>query len=830
MAWRETRAGWRHFLGLFVCVALGVGALVGVGSFAASLDRTLALEGRALMGGDLEVRATRPLDPATEAQIAALAHGQARVTRTRELVGMARHPDRGTTVLVEIKAVDDRYPLYGRVEHAPTGALEGLLGADGALVQDALVARLGLRVGDGLVVGSARFTVTGVVQREPDRSAGIFTLGPRVLLGQAGLDRTGLVGYGSRVRHRALVRLPDGADPGDARAALTRVLTDPTVRVATFDEAQPGLRRFFVQLNTYLGLVGLVSLLVGGIGVAASVGTFIRRKLLTVATLKSLGAASGTLLWVYLVQTLILGGLGSVAGIGLGAVVQALLNPLLAAFVPFEIAARLSGVTALHGLILGLLVTLLSALWPILGVRAVPAALILRYPAESPARRGRRPWKVGAAIAAGLAGLVLWQAGSLKVGAIFGGAVGAALGLLAATAAGGIGLTRRLPRLPWLAWRQGLANLHRPGSQAGGVVVALGVGVMLLVAVGQIERSLSAQLDYERRREAPSFFFVDVQPDQVEGFTRTVTAAGGAGPALTPVVRSRLAAVNGEPVTRERWAGREDAWRFTRDYVLTFAAEPPAGNVVTRGRWWTPAEAAARPLISVEEEAARGLGVDVGGRLTFDIQGVRVEAEVASLRKVDWQSLSTNFFVIFSPGALDGAPTTYVATARVVPGREPLVQDTLGATFPNVTAIPVRDILERITGVLDRIGVAVRVVALFVVGAGLTVMVGALAASRYQRLYESVLLKTLGATRVVILRAFAVEYACLGLGAGTAGTLLGGLLAWIVLRFVLDVPWTFAPAPFAAGVLGAVLLAVAVGVLGTFRLLGQKPLAVLRRE
>ena len=317
MAWRETRAGWRHFLGLFACVALGVAALVGVGSFATSLDRTLALEGRALMGGDLEVRATRPLDPASEARIAALAQGQARVTRTRELVGMARHPDRGTTVLVEIKAVDDRYPLYGRLEHAPAGALGDLLGADGALVQDVLLARLGLRVGDGLVVGSARFTVTGVVQREPDRSAGIFTLGPRVLLSQAGLDRTGLVGYGSRVRHRALVRLPEGADPGDARAALTRALTDPTVRVATFAEAQPGLRRFFVQLNTYLGLVGLVSLLVGGIGVAASVGTFIRRKLLTVATLKSLGAASGTLLCAYLVQTLILGGLGSVAGIGL---------------------------------------------------------------------------------------------------------------------------------------------------------------------------------------------------------------------------------------------------------------------------------------------------------------------------------------------------------------------------------------------------------------------------------------------------------------------------------------------------------------------------------
>jgi putative ABC transport system permease protein len=263
---------------------------------------------------------------------------------------------------------------------------------------------------------------------------------------------------------------------------------------------------------------------------------------------------------------------------------------------------------------------------------------------------------------------------------------------------------------------------------------------------------------------------------------------------------------------------------------LTWAESPPAGNVVTRGRWWSPAEAAARPQVSVEEEAARGLGVDVGGTLAFDIQGVRVEAAVTSLRKVDWQSLSTNFFVIFSPGALDGAPLTYVGTARVPPGREAAVQDGLAAAFPNVTAIPVRDVLERITGVLERIGVAIRLVALLVVGAGLVVMAGALAASRYQRLYESVVWKTLGATRAAVLRAFAVEYATLGLVAGVGGTLLGAALAWIVLRFVLDVPGRFTPAALALGVGGSVALALAVGVLATFRLLGEKPLPVLRRE
>jgi putative ABC transport system permease protein len=296
-----------------------------------------------------------------------------------------------------------------------------------------------------------------------------------------------------------------------------------------------------------------------------------------------------------------------------------------------------------------------------------------------------------------------------------------------------------------------------------------------------------------------------------------------------PVIRARLRAINGEPIVRERWAGRADAWRVTREYVLTFADERPTGTVLTRGRWWTPGDR-GRAWISVEAEAARVLGVDLGGTLTFDIQGLEVTAEVLSLRKVDWQTLGANFFVIFSPGPLDGAPFAYLGTARVPPEADNTVQERVAAGFPNVTVIPVRDVLQRVTGVLDRIAVAVRLVALFVLGAGLTVMAEALAQSRAQRLYESVLLRTLGATRGRVARAFAVEYGCLGLVAGLGGALTGALTAWIVLRFVLDVPPTLDAAPVAAALLASVALAVGVGFLGTFRLLGRKPLPVLRRE
>jgi len=362
------------------------------------------------------------------------------------------------------------------------------------------------------------------------------------------------------------------------------------------------------------------------------------------------------------------------------------------------------------------------------------------------------------------------------------------------------------------------------------VTVALGIGVTLLTAVALLERGLTRQLDLERRREAPSFFFVDVQPDQADAFRETIAAIPGAAPpALIPVVRARLSAINGEAVTRARWTGRDDAWRFTREYVLTYAADAPAGTVITRGRWWSAADS-GRAWISVEAEAARALGVDIGGSLTFDVQGVPVTAEVLSLRKVDWQTLGANFFVIFSPGPLDGAPFAYLATARVPAGADGAVQERVAAAFPNITAIPVRDVLERVTGVVDRIAVAVRLVALFVLGAGFTVMAEALAQSRAQRLYESVLLRALGASRGRVARAFAVEYGCLGLVAGLGGALTGALVAWLALRLVLDVPPTLEAAPIGVALLATVALAVGVGFLGTFRLLGRKPLPVLRGE
>ncbi len=840
MAWRETRGAWRHFLGFFACVALGVAALVSVGTLAANLDRTLTREARALMGGDLEVRSAHPLDRDADAALARLRRAGAATSSVRELAGMARHPARGTSFLVELKAADAAYPLYGSIETTPAAPLGELFrereGAPGVLVEPQLLERLGLRVGDRLLLGVASFTITGVIGREPDRTASFVTLGPRVLIAAGALERTGLIQIGSRVRYRTLVRLPDGLAPRAAYDQLAREIADPAVRVAVFDDAQRGFRRFFAQLASYLGLVGLASLLVGGIGVAASVATFIRRQLGTIVVLKCLGAPSRALLATYLVQTQALGILGSLAGAGLGVAIQPALVGVLAPFAPFTLEPRLDAWTVARGVGMGALTALLAGLWPLLTVRAVPPSLILRTEVEASAWQAHRPWAAAVPIAAGLAALAFWQAGSLTLGAIFVGASLAALVLLVLLSRALVRLARSFPRPGGLAWRHGLASLQRPGGHTARVVLALGLGVMLLVAVALLEANLGREIAFEQKRAAPSFFFVDVQPDQREPLSRLIAAAsGGAAPTLTPVVRSRIAAINGAPVTRElidrRKAEAPDKiWYLTREYVLTFAAEPPPANAITRGRWWRAEDAARRPRVSMEEEAAKYLGADVGGTLTFDVQGVPVEAQVMSLRRVDWQSLSMNFFAILSPGALDGAPATWVATARVPAAAETALQDRVVAAFPNVTAIPVRAVLERVAAVLGQMSFAVRFMALFSIAAGLVVMAGALAATRYQRLYESVILRTLGATRGAVARAFAVEYACLGAAAGVGGSGLAAALAWIVLRFVLDVPWALEPGALVAGVLATTAVSLAVGFLATFRLLGRKPLAVLRQD
>ncbi|HXC68079.1 MAG TPA: FtsX-like permease family protein, partial [Nitrospiraceae bacterium] len=504
-----------------------------------------------------------------------------------------------------------------------------------------------------------------------------------------------------------------------------------------------------------------------------------------------------------------------------------------------------------------LLSTLLFTLWPLLKTREVHPGVIFRRDAEQtsvtqgvpPSQRWVRrgladPWNVGTAgvIILGLCALSVWQAGSWSVGFLFLGSLTLAISILFVCARLFVlGLASvPLPRI--LSLRYALGNVVRPGSQASGIMVAIGIGVMVIVTVSLVEQALLSQIQENRPADAPTFFFIDIQPDQAKGFLSLVDRqAGSAGPELTPLVRSRLHAINGQIVTGEEGAEKGDKnaerkeerskqWYFTREYVLTFLDNIPKDNQLVKGEWWEPGRRYRTPLVSVEEDAAMNLGLTIGSTVEFDIQGATVSAEVSSIRKVEWGNFSTNFYMILSPGSIEGVPFTYVSTVRVSPEKEVPLQQAVVASFPNISAIHIGDVLDGFAKILDRLSLAIRAVALFCVAAGGLVMAAALAATRYRRLYESVILKALGATRGLIARAFAMEYVLLGAVAGLIGLALGSVLSWALVRLVFELHWSMQPWVLGMGFLLTMLLTLIVGFASTYRILGQPPLAVLRHE
>ncbi|MBU6431756.1 MAG: FtsX-like permease family protein, partial [Nitrospirae bacterium] len=511
----------------------------------------------------------------------------------------------------------------------------------------------------------------------------------------------------------------------------------------------------------------------------------------------------------------------------------------------------------MKGAALGLLSTLLFTLWPLLKIRDIHPGAIFRRDAEQNTVEqetcSSRRWvkwgladrlNVGTAggIILGLCALSVWQAGSWSIGFLFLGALSLAITVLFVCAQVFVrGLAWvPLPRL--LSIRYAVGNVVRPGGQAAGIMVAIGIGVMVIVTVSLVEQALLHQVQENRPADAPTFFFIDIQPDQAKEFVSLVDRqTGRARPELTPLVRSRLHAIDGHVITVEegvekdekRTEGKEERgkqWYLTREYVLTFLEQLPKDNQLVKGEWWKPGQVFSTPQVSVEEEAATHLGLAIGSIVEFDIQGATVAAKVSSIRKVEWGNFSTNFYMILSPRALEGAPFTYVATVRVSPQEEVPLQQAVVASFPNVSAIHIGDVLEGFARVLDRLSLAIRAVAIFCVVAGGLVMAAALAATRYRRLYESVILKALGATRGLIARAFAIEYVLLGAVAGLIGLILGSVLSWAVLRYVFDLPWSIHPRVLGIGLILTMLLTLIVGFASTYRILGQRPLAVLRHE
>ncbi|RPH77505.1 MAG: FtsX-like permease family protein [Nitrospiraceae bacterium] len=696
--------------------------------------------------------------------------------------------------------------------------------------------------------------------------ANAFTLGPRVMIAQEGLVAADLIKPGSRVRERYLVKTPPAMPLEPLLSELRDRLAADSARVSSYRSAQSQLRQFLEQLSRYLGLIGLTALFIGGLGVGTSIHAFLRDKLRTIAILKAIGADSTTVVSTYVVQAIFLGCVGSLAGILLGIVLQRALPPLAAALFVSDILDQL-GVSfelsqssiwpLLKGALLGLLSTLLFTLWPLLKIRNIHPGAIFRRDAEQATVEIATPssrwwvrwgltdrWNVGTAgvIILGLCALSVWQAGSWSIGLLFIGAISLSITVLFVCAQAFVRGLAWVPLPRVLSLRYALGNVVRPGSQATGIMVAIGIGVMVIVTVSLVEQALLRQVQENRPEDAPTFFFIDIQPDQAQEFVSLVDRqTGRARPELTPLVRSRLHSIDGHVVTVEEGMEKDDKraegkesrgkqWYFTREYVLTFLDRLPKDNQVVKGEWWKPGQVFSTPQVSVEEDAAMHLGLTIGSIVDFDIQGATVSAEVSSIRKVEWGNFSTNFYMILSPGAIAGVPFTYVATVRVLPEQEVPLQQAIVASFPNISAIHIGDVLDSFARVLDRLSLAIRAVALFCVAAGGLVMAAALAATRYRRLYESVILKSLGATRSLLARAFAMEYTLLGAVSGLIGLTLGSVLAWALVRYVFDLPWSIHPHVLGVGLLLTMLLTLIVGFASTYRILGQRPLSVLRHE
>jgi putative ABC transport system permease protein len=857
---RESR-GSRGRLAFFVaCLSVGVAAVVAVAGMSASLDEGIRVEARQLLAADLAIDGRRPIPPGLDLAKAGLAG--ARRTDVREMVTVALSGPPGSpgrSQLVELKVVDGVYPFYGKLDLRPQRPLSELIGPNTVVVGSELLSTLHLKQGDTLRIGGAPFRIAGVVLSEPDRVSVSFTLGPRAFLAPSGLARTQLEGRGSRIGYKALLKLPPGFPAesiASAKERLEAALPDNSFyRIETYKEAQPALRNSIDRVDRFLGLVALLSLFVGGIGVAQSVRAWLASRLDAIAILKCLGMRPRELFPLYLGQTALLGLAGSLVGIVAGAAVQLMLPSLFPDLIPAELIRPWQPTALLRGLALGIGVAILFSLPSLSAVLRVPPARVLRRDAEPLPRHRWATALTLLALGGGVWGMATLQSRSLDLGSRFTGGIILITAALSAAALFVSWMVRRLPResLPGRIWmRHGLAALARPGASTVSAIVALGLGVLVVLGMSLVERRLSTQLATAIPPDAPSAFLIDIQPDQWPGVESLLKKQGATRIDSVPVIMARLSAIDGRPVEQlaetdprgrrrrdreededeNRGDGRRDRegarrWALTREQRLTYLKELPADNQIVEGKLWTDPGLAE---VSVEKEFADDLGLKLGSQVRFDVQGVPVEVTVTSLRTVDWQTFGINFFLVVEPGVLEKAPQQRLAAARLPKGSEQGLQDALAASYPNVTLLRVREILEKIAGVLGRIGVGIRFLGGFTVLAGIAILGGAVSAGSARRGREVALLKTLGMTRKGVAGAFAVEYALIGLVAGLIGTVGAVVLSYMVITRGFELTWTLQPLPMGVAFAAAVGLAVLAGLAASVRALERRPIEVLRTE
>lgn len=848
-ALREMRGGLRGFYVFLACIALGTGAIAAVNSLARGMNAGIAAEGQSLLGGDVSFSLIHRR--ASPAEIAFL-RAEGRLSTVATLRAMAR-TGAGAQTLVEVKGVDGAYPLYGDMRLGSGRSVKDVLeGApappppDGetrmavpAAVDASLLATARLRVGDTFEVGRLRVRVVDTVEREPDRLSGGIAFGPRIVLPIAALERSGLVGTGSLVRWHYRVAGADGPLPDAALRDLVAQARErfPAAgwRIETRAEAAPGLRQSIDQFAQFLTLVGLTSLAVGGVGVANAVRAFLERKRTTIATLRALGASGGLVVRLYLVQIMLLAAFGVALGLALGAAAPPLAGLVLADALPVSgLFTVFPGALALAALYGGL-TALTFSLLPLARAHSIgPLALMRDDPLAMHAaahRAARRPLAAAAAASAlALAALAIIASSDRLLAALYVAGAAAAFALLRVVALAIMALARAAPRPRPVTWRMALANIHRRGALTPTVTLSLGLSLTLLVTLGLVDGNVRHALTSQLPEEAPSFFFLDIRDGELDAFLGRLRAlVPQAQVRSQPMLRGRIVSINA--IAAEDWPAGDASWVLRGDRGITYAAAPPPESTVVEGAWWPP-QGPQRHEVSFAADLARDLGVRVGDTIRVNVLGREVEATVSNLRTVAWESLSINFVMVFSPNVFAQAPHGHLATL-VFPGggseaQELRVLEDVAEAFPTVTSIRVKEALEAVNGVVADLVVAVRATAAVALVSAVLVLAGTLAASHRSRIYDAVILKTLGARRRTLLTTYGLEYALLGVATAAFAVAAGTAAAWFIATRLMELSFVFLPGTAVSAVLLAVTVTVGLGLVGTWRALGRKPAAVLR--
>ena len=832
---REMRGGLSGFMIFITCIALGVAAIGGVNSVARAITTGVESQGRDLLGGDIRFQLThREADTAERDFLSSLGT----MGHSANIRSMARLPDGTDQTLVEVKAVDGLYPLYGTFVAEPDLPLSDLFavedGIAGAVAADILFERLGLAVGDRISLGDSEFELRGRVVTEPDAISDGFGLAPRLMVSMEGLRNSGLIQPGSLVEHSYKVRLADGASDtvlNEIREQAGEDFPQAGWSIRTRTNAAPALSSNVERFSQFLTLVGLTALVVGGVGVANAVRAYLDSKRGVIATFKSLGASGRFVFTVYLVQILLIASVGIVAGLFLGALMPPLASGLLASVLPVPSEGGLYPGALGLAAVFGLLVTLAFALLPLGRARDVPATALFREMSFDGHGMPRAIYVVSTlALAVALAGLAIWTAGDRRIAFTFVGAAIFAFLVLRVVASLVQALARRSPRVRSTMLRLAIGNIHRPGALTPSVVLSLGLGLTLLVTLALIDGNLRRQIAGNLPEQAPNFFFVDIQSADADPFAELIAQQSPDGKLIrVPMLRGRVMELNGVDV-REVQVPPEGAWVLRGDRGITYARNVPENSTLTSGDWW-PQDYDGEPLVSFAAQEGGELGLKIGDTVTVNVLGRNITARIANFRDVQWESLGINFVMVFSPNTFAGAPHSWLATLSdpdATTAEEAQLLNAVTRAFPGVTSVRVKDALDIVNEIVAQLAVAIRASAAVALIASVLVLSGALAAGNRARVHDAVVLKTLGATRRTLIGAFSLEYALIGLATAIFALFAGGVAAWFVIARIMSLPSAFLPEVAVSTVVLALVLTVGFGLIGTWRVLGHKAAPVLR--